>query len=198
VRFLETIARAKAFLREHGRVSLRVLKREFQLDDEALDQLAEELVDVQQVAARGGKVLSWVGPASPLPATEPVAQPTSPGRAELAPSRAADAERRQITVLFCDLVGSTQLATRMDPEAWQEVLCTHQARAGEVIARYGGHVAQYLGDGLLAYFGWPRGYDDAAERAVRAALGLVDTAAGVVAEGRRSPCAWGSTRRPSW
>lgn len=74
--------RAKTFLRAQGRVSLRVLKREFQLDDEALDELVEELVDVQQVAVREGKVLSWVGPASPTPATEPAAQADSRCRAE--------------------------------------------------------------------------------------------------------------------
>jgi len=86
-------------------------------------------------------------------------------------------ERRQLTVLFCDLVGSTELAMRLDPEDWQAVLRSYHRRAGDVIARYGGHVAQYLGDGLLAYFGWPTAYDDAAERAVRAALALVEVAA---------------------
>lgn len=86
-------------------------------------------------------------------------------------------ERRQLTVLFCDLVGSTELALQLDPEDWQGVLHGYHRRAGEVIARYGGHVAQYLGDGLLAYFGWPTAYDDAAERAVHAALGLIDAAA---------------------
>jgi class 3 adenylate cyclase len=97
--------------------------------------------------------------------------------------RADDGERRQLTVLFCDLVESTQLAERLDPEDWQDVLRAYQARAGEVIARHGGHVAQYLGDGLLVYFGWPHAYDDAAERAVRAGLGLVDAAATVRADG---------------
>jgi class 3 adenylate cyclase/tetratricopeptide (TPR) repeat protein len=92
-------------------------------------------------------------------------------------------ERRQLTILFCDLVGSMALAARLDPEDWQDVLRAFQTRAGEVIERHGGHVAQYLGDGLLVYFGWPTTWDDAAERAVRAALGLLDAAAGVPADG---------------
>jgi len=99
--------------------------------------------------------------------------------AALARTSAAESEageRRQLTVLFCDLVGSTDLAMRLDPEDWQAVLRAHHRRAGEVVARHGGHVAQYLGDGLLAYFGWPTAYDDAAERAVHAALALVDAA----------------------
>lgn len=92
-------------------------------------------------------------------------------------------ERRQLTILFCDLVGSMALAARLDPEDWQDVLRAFQVRAGEIIERHGGHVAQYLGDGLLVYFGWPRTWDDAAERAVRAALGLIDAAASVQADG---------------
>ena len=92
-------------------------------------------------------------------------------------------ERRQLTILFCDLVGSTELAARLGPEDWQAVLRSYQVRAGEVIERHGGHVAQYLGDGLLVYFGWPKTYDDAAERAVRAGLALVDAARTVHADG---------------
>ena len=99
------------------------------------------------------------------------------------PDDAEGGERRQLTILFCDLAGSTELSARLDPEDWQDVLRTYQTRAGEVIARHGGHVAQYLGDGLLVYFGWPRTYDDATERAVRAGLGLVEVAATLRADG---------------
>ena len=73
--FLETVANAKTYLQEHGRVSLRGLRREFDLDEDALEELVEELVDVQQVAAREGKVLLWVGPAA-----ERESQPTAPER----------------------------------------------------------------------------------------------------------------------
>jgi class 3 adenylate cyclase len=92
-------------------------------------------------------------------------------------------ERRQLTVLFCDLVGSTDLSTRLDPEDYREALRAYHLRADEVIARYGSRVAQHLGDGLLVYFGWPQAYDDSAERAVRAGLELVEVTATVHAGG---------------
>ncbi|MEZ4295547.1 MAG: adenylate/guanylate cyclase domain-containing protein [Polyangiaceae bacterium] len=84
------------------------------------------------------------------------------------------AERRQVTVLFCDLVGSTQLSERLDPEELREVVQAYQAAASEVVERYEGHVAQYLGDGLLVYFGYPRAQEDAARRAVLSALAIID------------------------
>lgn len=96
---------------------------------------------------------------------------------ETAPTRPEDGERRQMTVLFSDLVGSTELSGRLDPEDYHELVRAHQTRAEAVVTAHGGHVAQYLGDGLLAYFGWPKTWDDAAERAVRAALDLIDAAA---------------------
>ena len=70
--------------------------------------------------------------------------------------RPPEAERRQLTVLFCDLVDSTALATQLDPEELREVVRAYQATCAKVIARYEGHIAQYLGDGLLVYFGYPR------------------------------------------
>src|SRR5262249_25165176 len=83
------------------------------------------------------------------------------------------AERRQVTVMFSDLVGSTALSARMDPEDLREVIATYQACAAATVRRFDGFVAQYLGDGVLAYFGYPRAHEDDAERAVRAALELV-------------------------
>ena len=91
-------------------------------------------------------------------------------------SRKGDGERRQLTILFCDIVGSVELAARMDAEELQEVMGAFRASASAVVARYAGHVAQHLGDGLLAYFGWPQAQGDDAERAVRAALELIDPA----------------------
>jgi class 3 adenylate cyclase/tetratricopeptide (TPR) repeat protein len=84
-----------------------------------------------------------------------------------------EAERRLLTVMFCDLVGSTALSRQLDPEDLREVIRAYQRVAGDVIARYGGHVAQYLGDGILVYFGYPRAHDDDARRAVAAALDVV-------------------------
>src|SRR5262249_39271250 len=85
--------------------------------------------------------------------------------------RSSEAERRQLTVLFCDLVNSTALAARLDPEEWREVVRAYQDTCAKVIARFEGHIAQYLGDGLLVYFGYPRGKEDDAQRGVRAGLG---------------------------
>lgn len=92
-------------------------------------------------------------------------------------------ERRQLTVLFCDLVGSTELTLRLDPEEYREALRAYHSAADAVIARYGGYVAQHLGDGLLVYFGWPQTYDDSAERAVHAGLGLIAATATIQAGG---------------
>jgi class 3 adenylate cyclase/tetratricopeptide (TPR) repeat protein/energy-coupling factor transporter ATP-binding protein EcfA2 len=86
----------------------------------------------------------------------------------------ASGERRHLTVLFCDLVGSTEIAARLDPEEWRELLASYHGAAAEVITRYGGHVAKYLGDGVMAFFGYPEAHDNDAERAARAGLEMLD------------------------
>ena len=93
------------------------------------------------------------------------------------PSR--EAERRQLTVLFCDLVGSTALATHLDPEDMRDVLRAYQNACAGVIARYDGFVAKFMGDGVYAYFGYPRAHEDDAERAVNAGLGIVEAVGGL-------------------
>lgn len=85
------------------------------------------------------------------------------------------AERRQLTILFCDLVGSTPLSERLDPEDYRQVILGYQQVAEKVIKRYGGHIAQYLGDGLLVYFGYPEGLEDAPKAGVRAGLSILET-----------------------
>ena len=98
--------------------------------------------------------------------------PAAPRRRRASPrSAAAQAERRQLTVMFVDLVGSTALVGRLDPEEMREVLRAYQNAVAGEIARFEGHVAKFMGDGVLAYFGWPRAHEDEAERAVRAGLG---------------------------
>ncbi len=99
--------------------------------------------------------------------------PTPPADADVA--RAG--ERRQLTVLFCDLVGSTPLAQQLDAEDWRDVVTRYQKACAEQVARFGGHVAQYLGDGLLVYFGWPTAHEDDPERAVRSGLAILDAMA---------------------
>ncbi len=85
----------------------------------------------------------------------------------------SEAERRQVTVLFCDLVGSTQMSVVLDPEILATLIRRYQDAVAGAIGRYGGFVAKFMGDGVLAYFGFPRAYEDAAERAVRSALAMV-------------------------
>jgi class 3 adenylate cyclase/predicted ATPase len=93
------------------------------------------------------------------------------------PTRQPEAERRQLTVMFCDLVGSTELSGRLDPEVLREVVRSYQHASDVVIRRLHGHVAQYLGDGLLVYFGYPAAREDDPRRAIRAGLGIIDAMA---------------------
>ena len=97
----------------------------------------------------------------------------APAAGSASVSLAAEAERRQLTVMFVDLVDSTALAARLDPEEMAEVLRTYQSAVAGAIGRFEGHVAKYMGDGVLAYFGYPRAHEDEAERAVRAGLAAV-------------------------
>ena len=103
----------------------------------------------------------------------------APAPAETAtePASRDESERRHLTVMFCDLVGSTALSERLDPEDLWRLTASYQACTGEVIGRYQGMIARYMGDGVLAYFGYPRAQEDDVAQAVRAALALVDAVA---------------------
>src|SRR5262249_28222566 len=89
------------------------------------------------------------------------------------PPTAPEAERRQLTVMFCDLVGSTPLAEKLDPEDLRQVILAYQQTCAEQIRRFDGYLARYVGDGLLVYFGYPQAHEDDAQRAIRAGLGIV-------------------------
>ena len=108
------------------------------------------------------------------------------------------AERRQLTVMFCDLVGSTALSARLDPEDLREIIAGYHRCCKELVERNGGFVAKYIGDGVLAYFGYPQAHEHDAERAVRAGLALVEsvpklkTAAGVPLQVRVGPLSFGN------
>ena len=117
------------------------------------------------------------------PAHEPKAQDT--------------AERRQVTVMFSDLVGSTALSARMDPEDLREVISAYQKCVAETVQRFGGFVAKYMGDGVLIYFGYPQAHEDDADRAVRAGLEVI---AAVMRSSRPFPCKHelASPREWSW
>ncbi len=99
-----------------------------------------------------------------------------------APAAGSAAERRQLTVMFCDLVGSTALSARLDPEELREVIGAYHRCVAEAVRRFDGFVAKYMGDGVLVYFGYPRAHEDDAERAVRAGLAVVEAVRGIAAE----------------
>jgi class 3 adenylate cyclase/predicted ATPase len=173
-----------ALLQQRGKASYRALKLQFKLDDASLDVLKDELIKVHQLARdHDGEMLVWTGdtataqavashPVQPLQSPAVQAQPSP----EVTPRSTAppDAERRQLTVMFCDLVESTQLASQLDPEEYRDVVHAYQNVCTEAIQRYEGHIAQLLGDGLLIYFGYPQAHEDDAQRAVRAGLGILD------------------------
>jgi class 3 adenylate cyclase len=115
-------------------------------------------------------------PPSPL-----VEQPSEVPGPAAAPS--SEAERRQLTVMFCDLVGSTSLSTRFDPEDLREVIGAYHRVVTEIVSGFDGFVAKYMGDGVLVYFGYPHAHEDDAERAVRSGLALIEAVAGL----RRTP-----------
>jgi len=181
--FYDVLDKIQELLTQRGRVSYRALKIQFHLDDEALEALKEELIEVHHRAVdQDGRMLVWTGearptpvvPSSPLPqqAAQHADSPTPlPSPAAVSPP---EAERRQLTVLFCDLMDSTALASQLDPEDLREVVRAYQEVCAKVVARFEGHVAQYLGDGLLVYFGYPLAHEDDAQRAVRTGLGIVE------------------------
>src|SRR5215468_2384989 len=162
--FDEILDQIITLLKRQGRVSYPALKIRFSLDDEYLEALKAEIIEAQQLATdENGRVLVWTGNtaetsavASPPVQTtqQPAVQTTSPPdeRPSAAP-RTPEAERRQLTVMFCDLVESTQLSGHLDPEVYRDVVRAYQSACTEVIQRYDGHIAQLLGDGLLIYFG---------------------------------------------
>ncbi len=184
--FYAVLDQVVALLQRRSRVTYNALKLQFHLDDEQLAVLRDELLYAHpQVVEDAGRGLCWTGdtaapqtsaPPAPPHAPPPVSQADDPPQVTSPPTtpRPPDAERRQLTVLFCDLVDSTALASQLDPEEWREVVRAYQDSCAKVIARFEGHIAQYLGDGLLVYFGYPQAHEDDAQRAVRAGLGMVE------------------------
>jgi class 3 adenylate cyclase/predicted ATPase len=146
------------------------LFRDNEIDWEVLPKLTSEDLKEIGVVAIGHRrklldAIAALGTAVPLPAVTT----TAPG----APAP-ADAERRQLTVMFCDLVGSTALSIRFDPEDLREVIGAYHRAVAKIVGGFDGFVAKYMGDGVLVYFGYPRAHEDDAERAVRAGFGAID------------------------
>ncbi|MGB8699518.1 MAG: adenylate/guanylate cyclase domain-containing protein [Thermosynechococcaceae cyanobacterium] len=150
--FEEVLNQASQMLQRQGRVSFRALQRQFNLDDAYLKDLIFEMVEVRKVAVvQDQSMLVWSNP-----------------------FLASDAERRQLTVMFCDLVDSTQLAESLDPEDLREVFLAYQKVCAKAIASSEGYIAQYLGDGVLIYFGYPQAHEDDARRAVSSGLRILE------------------------
>jgi class 3 adenylate cyclase/predicted ATPase len=179
--FYDVLDKVQDLLFQRGRVSYRALQRQFALDDADLEALKDELIYAKKLAVdEDGRVLVWTGGTSSAPITaSPVPLPATPdvspaqGEAATVAPPTPEAERRQLTVMFCDLVDSTALSGRLDPEEYRDVVRAYQTACTEVIRRYDGHIAQLLGDGLLVYFGYPQAHEDDAQRAVRTALGIL-------------------------
>jgi class 3 adenylate cyclase len=178
--FDEVLTQALELLKRQGRVSYSALKRRFDLDDDYLNDLKDELLYVHESEVEADeRGLTWTGVTEDLQETTSQSNQTAPQSVvEQAPTAQeifapAEAERRQLTVMFCDLVDSTKLSSQLDPEDYREVVRAYQLACTEVIQRFDGHVAQLLGDGLLVYFGYPMAHEDDAQRAVRAGVGML-------------------------
>jgi class 3 adenylate cyclase/tetratricopeptide (TPR) repeat protein len=181
--FEELVDQAIAMLERRGRVTYRALKRQFQLDDDVLEDLTAEIIKAQRLAVdEDGEVLVWTGTGtgadrSPVPAQEPVRAPhayTPPHLAEkiLTSKAALEGERKQVTVLFADLKGSMELLADRDPEEARQLLDPVLARMMAAVHRYEGTVNQVMGDGIMALFGAPIAHEDHAVRACYAALAM--------------------------
>src|SRR5215831_10653731 len=183
--FYEVVGQVLALLQRQGRVSYRALKRQCGLDDDVIEDLKAELLYTQASAVQADdRGFTWTGPPTDIPVTTrqpdqpaspPPAQQASPLPMASPPAHpyTPEAERRQLTVMFCDVVDSTTLSSQLDPEEYRNVVRAYQQVGTEVMQRYEGHIAQLLGDGLLIYFGYPQAHDDDAQRAVRAGLGML-------------------------
>jgi class 3 adenylate cyclase/predicted ATPase len=159
-----------AWLQSLGLERYEPLFRDNEIDWEVLPKLTSEDLKEIGVVAIGHRrklldAIAAFGGAAPVAAVAAAAPDA------LAP---ADAERRQLTVMFCDLVGSTPLSSRLDPEDLREVIAAYHRAVAEIVAGFDGFVAKYMGDGVLVYFGYPRAHEDDAERAVRAGLSSID------------------------
>jgi class 3 adenylate cyclase/tetratricopeptide (TPR) repeat protein len=153
-----------AWLKELGLERYEPAFRESEITTAVLPELTE--ADLKELGLPLGPrklLLRAIASLTIRSASEPTPASTTTSR---------EAERRQLTVLFADLVGSTALAARLDPEDMGQVIRAYQGCCAEVVEHWGGHVAKYMGDGVLAYFGWPQAHEDDAERAVRAGLEL--------------------------
>ena len=160
------------WLRSLGLEQYEAAFRENEIDDTVLPSLTQEDLKEIGVGPVGHRRMLLEAIAA-LRAEASAPAPLSDAPLETDKAAKDTAERRQVTVMFSDLVGSTALSARMDPEDLREVISAYQNSVAETVGRFGGFVAKYMGDGVLVYFGYPQAHEDDAERAVRAGLQLV-------------------------
>jgi class 3 adenylate cyclase len=192
--FYAVLDQVLALLRQRGRLSYRALKRQFDLDDAYLDDLKVEIIEVQQCARdQEGTMVVWTGEVASAATPEPVQAPaplayTPPYLTEkiLTSRSALEGERKQVTVLFADLKGSTELIEGLDPEEARQLLDPALHVMLDAVHRYEGTVNQVLGDGIMALFGAPVAHEDHAVRACYAALAMQATMRRYAEEVRRS------------
>src|SRR6516164_1288631 len=165
------------WLRSLGLGQYEALFRASEIDAEILPELTE--IDLEKLGVPLGHRKRLLRAISGLPARDASAAPS----ASISATPHDAAERRQLTVMFCDLVGSTALSARFDPEELRDEIRAYQNTVSAVVARYDGFVAKYMGDGVLAYFGYPRAHEDDAERAVRAGLEIEGAVKGLETRG---------------
>src|SRR5208283_4361662 len=184
------------WLRGLGLEQYEALFRENDIDAEVLSDLTDG--DLEKIGVSLGHRKRLLKAAAALAAGP---APTPPAAAAPVPACAPPdaAERRQLTVMFSDLVGSTALSARLDPEDMRQVIRAYQDRVSGVVARYDGFTAKFMGDGVLAYFGFPRAHEDDAARAVHAGLEITDAVAALQtrARARAKSSPRGSGSRPA-
>jgi class 3 adenylate cyclase/predicted ATPase len=159
------------WLRSLGFEQYEAVFRENAIDETVLPDLTDQ--DLEKLGVLLGHRRKLLRAIANLETIEKGAPVVAVVAGPAAPLSLDTAERRQVTVMFSDLVGSTALSTRMDPEDLREVISAYHKCVAEIVCRFDGYVAQYLGDGVLVYFGYPQAHEDDAERAVRAGLELI-------------------------
>jgi class 3 adenylate cyclase len=168
-----------------GSISYRRIKLNFGLDADGLEELRRELIGIKRVAADvDGDLLVWApegrvarpaGLPQPLPALRQVERPTAPAADRDLPG----AERRHLTVMFCDLADSTHLSVQLDPEDMGDVIRAYQEAVSEAVRRFEGYIAKFMGDGVLIYFGYPNAQENRV-RPGRSGIGAQQTYTGAI------------------
>ena len=167
------------WLRRLGLHQYESVFRDNDVDMETLPSLTADDLRELGIASLGHrkKLLAAIAALTPTLSKNPQdegGRPPAEGSVSRPSTKTRPAERRHLTVMFADLVGSTALSARLDPEDMRQILATYHQTVAAEVARFGGYIARLMGDGVLVYFGWPQAYEDAAERAVRAGLAIVE------------------------